>query len=152
MEQVITQEYVAGFMLSYDLQNVALIKKNRPKWQAGKLNGIGGHIEPGETPVEAMAREFEEETGMKTNEALWFNYAKIHEEGDFTVHFFVTQGDLYNLMSKTDEQVSIIQTIALNEFDTIENLPWLIPLAIDHITDGRPEFCEVVYPVRHSAR
>lgn len=34
--------YVAGLAFSTDLQHVALIKKNRPDWQAGKFNGIGG--------------------------------------------------------------------------------------------------------------
>ena len=40
-----------------------VIKKERPVWQAGLLNAIGGHVEKGEYPVEAMQREFLEETG-----------------------------------------------------------------------------------------
>ena len=35
-------KYVVGFMFSPDKQFVALIRKNRPEWQAGKLNGIAG--------------------------------------------------------------------------------------------------------------
>jgi len=30
--------------------------------------------------------------------------------------------------------------------DMIENLPWLIGLAIDHLQDGRPTFVLVGYP------
>ena len=148
------QEYVAGFMFDYPLQRVALIKKTHPKWQAGKLNGIGGHIEDGETPVEAMVREFEEETGFQTEADLWFNYAKISEQGEFTVHFFVTtafSSQLNELKSTTDEEVFIIPVTEITGFKTIDNLPWLIPLAIDLITDGRPEFCEVTYPERQPA-
>ena len=37
-------EYVVGFMLSIDGEDVALIRKERPAWQKGRLNGIGGHI------------------------------------------------------------------------------------------------------------
>ena len=38
---------------------VVLTHKNRPAWQAGKLNGVGGKIELLESPVAAMVREFE---------------------------------------------------------------------------------------------
>lgn len=144
-------EYVAGFMLSYDLQRVALIKKNRPAWQAGKLNGIGGHIEPGETDIQAMVREFEEETGLKTDEELWFKYARISENGAFGVSFFVTQGFLDGLESRTDEEVVVANVSELHEIEAIENILWLVHLAIDNITDGRPAFCEVTYPVRQHA-
>ena len=60
------QEYVVGFLFDEDARryhktghgNVVLIEKNRPAWQAGRLNGVGGHIEIGETPDEAISREF----------------------------------------------------------------------------------------------
>lgn len=57
-------EYVLGIMFSEDEKKVLTIWKNRPSWQAGKLNGIGGKIEAGESPLEAMHREFIEETGF----------------------------------------------------------------------------------------
>jgi len=56
---MITQ-YVAGFLFDETLENVVLIRKNRPKWQAGKLNGVGGHVEARETSIETMHREFKE--------------------------------------------------------------------------------------------
>jgi 8-oxo-dGTP pyrophosphatase MutT (NUDIX family) len=76
-------EYVVGF--AFDTYGrVALIRKNRPEWQAGQLNGIGGHVETAcersdhinsrhdaacrghlEDPYVAMVREFEEETGRR---------------------------------------------------------------------------------------
>jgi len=42
--------YVAGFMFSPDLENVVLIEKQKPEWQKGKYNAVGGKIEDGETP------------------------------------------------------------------------------------------------------
>lgn len=57
-------QYVLGFMFNEAESKVILIFKNRPAWQAGKLNGIGGKIEEGETPIQAMNREFAEETGF----------------------------------------------------------------------------------------
>jgi 8-oxo-dGTP pyrophosphatase MutT (NUDIX family) len=41
-----------------------LVLKNRPEWQAGRLNLIGGKVEPGETHEDAARRELLEETGL----------------------------------------------------------------------------------------
>lgn len=58
------QQYVVGLAVNQGW--VALIRKAKPAWQAGRLNGIGGKVEPGEDPQLAMAREFEEEAGVAT--------------------------------------------------------------------------------------
>jgi 8-oxo-dGTP pyrophosphatase MutT (NUDIX family) len=58
----VKHRYVVGFLFSQDESKVLLVWKNRPAWQNGKLNGIGGKIEAGETPLQAMEREFKEET------------------------------------------------------------------------------------------
>mgnify|MGYP002715664186 CR=1 FL=1 len=41
--------FVAGFAFSADGGKVALVRKNRPRWQRGRLNAIGGSIEAGES-------------------------------------------------------------------------------------------------------
>ena len=43
--------YTVGFAFSLDRQFVALIRKMRPRWQQGKLNGIGGHMNDDEFRV-----------------------------------------------------------------------------------------------------
>ena len=58
--------YVAGFTFSENDTDVLLIEKQNPAWQRGFLNAVGGKIEPGEQPLEAMTREFKEETGVRT--------------------------------------------------------------------------------------
>lgn len=58
----VPHRFVLGFLFSEDGSRVLLVWKNRPAWQNGKLNGVGGKIEPGETPLQAMKREFLEET------------------------------------------------------------------------------------------
>ena len=40
-----TIKYVTGFLFSPDKKSVVLINKNRPAFQVGKLNGVGGKIE-----------------------------------------------------------------------------------------------------------
>ncbi len=137
--------YVAGFMFSIDFKKVALIRKNRPAWQAGKLNGVGGHIEQNELPACAMHREFIEETGYNLPVA-WEQYARISDSGCFSVTFFATTGELDALETTTDETVEIVEVEKLSDNKLIDNLPWLIPLAIDFLEDGRPIWTEVNYP------
>ena len=48
------KEYVLAFIFDTKLNQILLIKKNRPDYQAGLLNGIGGKIEPNETPIKAV--------------------------------------------------------------------------------------------------
>lgn len=47
-----------------------LVLKDRPAWQKGRLNLVGGKIEPGETPTHAAMREFLEESGLIGSPAI----------------------------------------------------------------------------------
>lgn len=128
-------EYVAGFMFSEDKRSVALIRKNRPEWQKGKWNGIGGHVEPGETPLVAMVREFEEETGVRVKHEDWKHFCTL--QGQFgTVHFYKTTGDLTKLRSMTDEGIGTFSTEDIHKRNIIPNLKWLIPLALSEYNES----------------
>lgn len=117
-------------MFSPDKTRVALIKKNRPAWQAGKLNGIGGHVEEGETSLETMVREFREETGVETDPASWDFFLTLTDpSGSFAVDFFWSVGDLSKLRTTTDEEVGIYRVSEVNEKNAVPNITWLIPLA-----------------------
>ncbi len=118
-------EYVAGFM--FDGDRVALVVKNRPEWQKGKMNGIGGHIEPGETPEQAMTREFKEETGYDWL-VYWHKFAVLSGE-HFRVHFFWSEGSHLLLKSPTDEKIESVAIADVTVRNCIPNLTWLIPLA-----------------------
>ncbi len=116
-------DYVLGFM--HQGPRVALIRKNKPLWQKGRLNGIGGKIENGETPLEAMSREFYEEAGVWTG---WRHFLNITwPEGK--VYCFETIGDLSILKTMEEEQIEIHYADRLND-DILPNLKWMIPLAM----------------------
>lgn len=118
-------KYVAGFMFQHE--KVGLVIKNRPHWQKGKMNAIGGHIEENESPVEAMRREFVEETGYP-DEVEWVPFVVLSGE-KFEVHFFYTWGDLEKLQTTTDEEIIVVDTCKVNSVNSIANLEWLIPMA-----------------------
>ncbi|HLL90976.1 MAG TPA: NUDIX domain-containing protein [Tepidisphaeraceae bacterium] len=121
------QGYVCGFLFSDDRATVLLIRKRRPAWQAGKLNGVGGKIEPGETPADAMRREFHEEAGV--DRAAWHHRLTLTGP-DWVGHFFRAFGDLSAARSVTDEQLEQHPVRALPAH-TIPNLQWIIPLLLD---------------------
>ena len=123
--------YCLGFAFDRGTKNVALIRKLRPAWQAGKLNGIGGHIEDGETPREAMVREFREETGRVTTEALWQPFAKMYTDTSTVFCFRAFGIDLRTMKTTTDEEIYVLDFKAIRAYKCLPNLAWLIPLAMD---------------------
>lgn len=128
------QLYSCGFLFSPDRSRVLLIRKNRPAWQAGKLNGLGGKLEHGETPLDAMRREFWEEAGVRIEEwteciVLTGSPSPADPRG-WQGHFFRAFGDVDACKPKTDEALEIHRTRPL-PIDTIPNLQWMIPLMLD---------------------
>jgi 8-oxo-dGTP diphosphatase len=159
-------EYATGFLFDKSKTQVALIVKTRPQWQAGKLNGIGGHVDRwrhqpgcpteslipcdqmnydpctcgGETPDQAMQREFREETGLNLD--AWEKFTVL-EGYSFRVHFyrrFVTSETLYQAKSMTDEEVRIVDVKDIPVLSTIPNLRWLIPMALSMDDDRAASF------------
>jgi 8-oxo-dGTP diphosphatase len=124
--------YVAGFAFSPGGEKVVLVRKLRPQWQRGRLNAIGGKIEPGELPEQAMAREFAEETGVEIDLDRW--QLCVHLMGnDYEVYFF--RADIDNptaCRSAEDEEIVIVDTFPIST-TTIPNLHWLIPLCLDNL-------------------
>ncbi len=122
------KRYVLGFMFSEGGSQVALIRKTKPEWQAGKWNGIGGKIEQGEALRTAMIREFEEETGVRHLD--WKLFGDMGGK-DWLVYCFVAKGDLSKLNTMTDEKVASFDKEGIPG-NAIINLRWLVPMAWYH--------------------
>jgi 8-oxo-dGTP diphosphatase len=123
---------VVGFCFSEDNQRVVMIKKERPDWQKGCLNGVGGKIEK-ETAIQAMIREFEEETGVKTKPSDWQQFAKMRGS-DWTVQYFRCFNTSYvdSVKTTTDEQV-VVSEVSFDMLSDVgvSNVHWLVGLALD---------------------
>lgn len=122
--------YVLGFAFSEDDRSVLLILKNRPAFQAGKWNGVGGKIEASETAHQAMVREFREETGLDWSPASWEEVGKFGEKGVFSVSVFAARGAIEKAQSLTDEPVAVH---ALADVETLSQAPDLAPL-LSHLS------------------
>jgi 8-oxo-dGTP diphosphatase len=124
-------KYVVGFLFDTLHRYVVLIKKNRPDWQKGKLNGVGGHIEDGETPLDAMIREFYEETGAHVSD--WEQFCVMYND-DFECYAFKAFVDKFDVMTCTDEEIRLCPLHNIEP--CLSNLHWLIPMALDGNSGG----------------
>lgn len=124
--------YVCGFRFMPDGYSVLLIEKQRPSWQRGKLNGVGGHIEKNEAPVVAMVREFKEETGLDTLPSHWTHTLTLKGD-DWEVVFYMSIANMTGVRptTMTDEPVRWVPIHALHELPLIYNLRWIIPMQLD---------------------
>ena len=113
------------------------MKKNRPDWQKGKLNGIGGHIDEGESNIECIVREAEEETGLTTSPSDWKHAATLGgPDWNMDVFSLVCRGNEADVKTCTDEKVSWYDIECLPS-NVITNVRWLVPLALDKLQDNQ---------------
>ncbi len=141
--------YVLGFAFAPALERVVLIEKKRPAWQAGRINGVGGHIEPGETALVAMVREFEEETGVR--QELWTHRLNmLGPEWHMAVFSTVlTSPQLGVVHSTTDELVLVCWHDRLPE-SCLRNVHWLVPMMLDdEATGGVVRYHSVAWSKAH---
>jgi 8-oxo-dGTP diphosphatase len=129
---------VVGFCFSKDKSMVALIRKTHPQWQAGRLNGIGGHIERGESIYQAMKREFNEEAGVIVPSLSWnHKLTIINDLVGYELNIMYLFSDaVYRIKTMSDEEVGLyIVEYILNPYivsnHLIKNLSWIIPLILD---------------------
>lgn len=139
------RNYVLGFRFDDELEKVVLIRKNRPDWQRGKLNGVGGKVEAGEDNESAMAREFLEETGASTSRFDWERFAFLGGT-DFDVVCLISIGDIEGCGKVEEEPVEIFNIAQLYERreELLGSVRWLIPLALEFLSD-RPCVVNAVY-------
>ena len=133
-----------GFIFNWDLDEVLLIRKNRPVWQSGLLNGIGGHFEEPDKgdAIECWLREVREECG------LVLPYREVVEVGTINVIQNRFDGEspvTVNILAfrqlkpedrelahpKTDESIVWLSISGLYGAGMISNLLYLIPFARD---------------------
>lgn len=129
-----------GFAFDTKREQVALIQKARPKWQAGKLNGIGGHVEENEAFPVAQQREFWEETGVVIPANNWTAFASLIGLDWHVRCFHAFTDDVFKIRSMTDEPVALYPVKYFHELNMINNLHYLLPLALDDEHVGVPMF------------
>lgn len=123
--------YALGLAFSTDGREVLLLLKNRPDFLAGLWNGIGGHIEAGESARAAMAREFTEEAGLAWSEAAWQLLGERGGEG-FHLTLFTARGDISGARTMTDEPVAAFALARLADLPLAPALGQALGMAVEH--------------------
>jgi len=124
---------VAGFLYEEETGRVALVRKTKPDWQAGRLNGIGGKFEKHDkTMMNCMIREWEEETVTRSPD--WIEFAQVWGIDGWCVIFYKAYCDKFPKFPKYNDAGEQIECYTIDEVlrpwaEPIDNLHWLLPLA-----------------------
>jgi NUDIX domain. len=122
--------YVLALLFTPDRQRVVLMRKTRPAWQAGRVNALGGKLLPGESAAAAASREVSEEAGVRVPADAWRELV-VWRDPVYRMHvlsaFHAAAG---HARTAEDQEVFLADADDLPD-ECIENLRWLIPLALD---------------------
>lgn len=138
------QEYVLGLVFDEDAIELVLVRKAKPDFQAGKLNGIGGKIEYGESPYQAMVREGVEEAGREFN---WQYFTKlVFDSGAMYCYWAKARLDDLPFENDVGEPYEFYLAASIcgttpgtdryGDPECMSNIPWLVAMAIESIHHG----------------
>jgi len=131
-------ESTLGFVFNGD--HCLLIQKNRPDWQKGRLNGIGGKLEPGEYVIPGVIREIEEETGYPSSllcRLKWNHFTQMYfESSNARMHVLSAEWTGLDFWDYYDPDVDnggegtpVIVNINNLPNNCLPILHWLIPMS-----------------------
>jgi 8-oxo-dGTP diphosphatase len=127
------------FLLSGDRILLIRVAPGRGGW-SGMLNGLGGHVEQGESPHGSALREIKEEAGLKP-EALRLCGVVIVDPGSepgIGLYVFVGEAPA-GVPAVSAEGKPVWEAIdRLADLELVEDLPTLIPRAIAAYRGGPP--------------
>ena len=128
------ERYSLGFVFFED--EVLLMRKSRPLWQKGLLNGVGGKSRSDELSVDTMVREFKEETGITIEKESWtyvllylnFKYDSYISVYKVKLHMGLgSEVGTFPFVRKTDEPVMFYNMKNIRQ-QIVPDLEWILPL------------------------
>jgi len=131
-------KYVVGFLFDPDYNRVVLIRKLRPVFLKGMLNGVGGKVDPGETGLQAVRREFHEEANL---DIPHWNYFWTDQGDDYCVDFyFASSANIDDVQTMTDEPIEIVDshTVYTSLAGSLSpNIDWIISKVVELREQGK---------------
>jgi 8-oxo-dGTP diphosphatase len=131
------------FILSPEGDDLLLLKGAPTKriWP-DRYNGIGGHVEPGEDVYTAAVREVREETGLSVRDVRLRGVINIPVEDrqGIMVFVFAARAEDRRVTPSDEGRLEWVPRDRLASLDLVEDLPALIPRALDAPPDAPPFF------------
>ena len=128
--------YVLALLFTPERDRVVLMRKTRPAWQAGRVNALGGKLLPGESAADAARREVLEEAGVAVDG--WEEFL-VWEDPVYRMHALRAFDPAATAAHTAEDQEVLLAPTDALPAELIENLRWLVPLALDR---------DVAVPVR----
>ena len=113
-------------MFDMSMDQVVLIKKHEPAWQAGYLNGPGDEVRPDESPIDAVVRSFEAATGL--SQLCWVHFLTLRVSESEEVMFYAAPSMQYTVAQGKD--IVIARVTSVSQMNVLSGLKWIIPLAV----------------------
>ena len=108
-----------------------LIKQNeKEKIGFGRWNGVGGHVEKGENPIESAKRELLEETGLIIRKLSLRFITILEKEENIGISLFIFTGRTnQRILRESDEgKLKWIKVVDLEKYQVMDDLIELIKL------------------------
>lgn len=112
---------------------------DRGEW-SGLLNGVGGHVEQGEDPLQSARREIAEETGLTPPELMLAGVVIIDtgQQPGIGLYVFIGEAVEGELQSGPEGTPEWIPLDTLDDSPLVADLPTLIPKALSRRGGAAP--------------
>ncbi len=131
------------FILSPTGDEVLLLKGAPTKriWP-NRYNGVGGHVEPDEDVYTAAVREVREETGLSVRDVRLRGVINIpvQDRQGIMVFVFTARAESHRFTPSDEGTLEWASRNRLLSLDLVEDLPALIPRALDAPPNAPPFF------------
>ena len=121
-------DYVLALLFTASGREIVLVRKTRPAWQSGRVNALGGKLHNGESLLDAARREVREEAGVDIERWEEFLVWRDHEYRLRAVRAF---DDVARQARMAEDQEVFLADVRALPANVIDNLRWIIPLALD---------------------
>lgn len=121
-------DYVLALLFTADAREVVLVRKTRPAWQAGRVNALGGKLHDRESVLDAARREVREEAGVDVDG--WEEFL-VWDDPEYRLGAVRAFDDAARLARTAEDQEVFLATVGALPSNVIDNLRWIIPLALD---------------------